>query len=215
MKLNELIDLTYDVEEGMTTFGKPWHPVVSVTRLGRIRMEGRETHSVSFGTHTGTHIDAPKHFLEKGRGVDEIPPETLIGPVTILDFSSLGEDGQVTKEMLEKCKISERVLFRFGWGKHWGTKRFYEGFPCFSMAAAEYLVSKKVILIGMDTPSPDGLGEGLDCPIHKLLLGQGVVLLEYLANLDKIKDLEGWTIAALPMKIKGVDGAPARVCIYK
>ena len=215
MRFNKLIDLTYSIEEGMTTFGKPWHPVVSVTKLGRIEIEGRETRRISFGTHTGTHIDAPRHFIEKGHGVDEIPLETLIGPVTILDFSFLGENEQVTKEMLEKCKISERVLFRFGWGKHWGTKKFYEGFPYFSMAAAEYLISKKVILIGMDTPSPDGLGKDLDCPVHKLLLGQGVALLEYLAGLDKIKDLEGWIMTALPMKIKGADGAPARVCIYK
>lgn len=211
----EVIDLTYDIEEKMTTYDVPWHSRVSITQLGRINVEGRETRKICLGTHTGTHIDAPLHFIEKGRGIEQLPLENMIGPVTIVDFSHLKNNTEITKEMIEKIKITERMLFKFGWGKHWGTDRFYKGFPYFSSEAAEYMISKKIRLLAMDTPAPDNLNSETDSPIHKILLANGVILVEYVANLDKVMDYSNWNIAAIPLRLKGVDGSPARVFIYR
>jgi len=220
----EIIDITYLIEEGMTTFGAPWHPPVEVNIIGRHGHEGRATRKLSFGSHTGTHMDAPLHFIKDGVSIDQMPLNSMIGPVTIYDLSHLPEDSEVTIDMLGDVDPTERILFKYGWGKNWGTKKFYYGYPYLSTELAHHLVQKGVKLIAMDSPSPDDSaisltnetrGSEMDSPIHKILLGQGVILVEYLANLESIPDVEGWNIAVLPIKVKGSDGAPARACLFR
>jgi len=216
---NRIIDLTYLIEEGMTTFNAPWHTPVSITQMGRIGIEGRETRKITFGTHTGTHIDAPLHFIKNGKSVEQIPLEKLIGEISIIDFSKLKQNQPITKEMLQKLKIGKKIIFKFNWEKFFTTKKFYENYPYFTKEAAQFLVSKNVELIGLDTPSPDNSEDNLnsneDSPIHKILLKNGVVLVEYLANLDKIKNYNNWKIFVMPLKLKGCDGSPARVILHK
>lgn len=220
----KIIDLTHDIEEGMITFGASWHPIVGITQMGRINFEGRQTHEISMGSHTGTHVDAPAHFVKNGGTIDTIELNKLIGEVALVDFSFLKENEAVTVEMLRKIRFKKKVLFNFGWGKYWNTRKFYKGYPFFSKDAAECLISLGVELIGMDTPSPDdsrillsgdNLGSELDSPIHKILLSQKVILLEYVANLDMVDFCDEWKIIVMPLKIKNLDGSPARVCIYK
>ncbi len=220
----EVIDLTYLIEEGMTTFSSHWHPIVEITHLGRHGFEGRETKKVVLGTHTGTHMDAPLHFIENGKSIDDIPLSRLIGAVTILDFSHLEENQAITKDMLMKVDLSERIILKYGWQKKWGTARYYMDYPFISEEAAHYLVEQNVKLIAMDTPSPDdsrikldkaSLGSEADSPVHKILLGNDVYLVEYLANLDQVENTKDWNISVMPIKIKNADGAPARVCVFK
>jgi len=220
----KIIDLSYDIEEGMATFNASWHPRISVKQLGRIGFEGRETREIILGTHTGTHVDAPLHFLAGAESIENIKLETLIGPVTIFDMTHLGENQAVVVKMLESFDITKRVLFKFGWGRYWGNKKFYQGYPFFSVEATQYLIDKGVELIGIDTPSPDDsrinlsgdvMGSHMDSPIHKMFLGKNIVLVEYVANLDKVIDYNGWNIIVMPIRLKGADGAPARVCLIK
>lgn len=222
--IKEIIDLTYHIEEGMTTFSSPWHPLVSIKQLGKHGAEGRETRKLELGTHTGTHIDAPLHFVKNGNSIEKILLDTLIGEVTIVDLSYLGENGVLTLEILENTPTTKRMLFKFGWGKHWASSAFYRNYPFFSQDAAEYLIKKKVELVAMDTPSPDdshislrgkNLGTKADSPLHKLFLRNDVVLVEYIANLENVSDYQGWNIAAMPLKIRGADGSPARVCLFR
>jgi len=201
-EMEKIIDLTYDISEGMTTFNAPWHPLVSIKQMGRIGMEGRETRKISFGTHTGTHVDAPLHFIKNGISIDEIPLSKLVGNITMIDLSSLKENTPITKEMLVKLPISKKTLFKFGWGKFWGTNKFYSDYPYFTKEAAEFLVSKNVELIAYDIPSPDNSYAR-------------IILVEYLANLDKVDLADDWKIVVTPLKIKNADGSPARVFIYK
>jgi arylformamidase len=218
-KITEILDLTYDLEEGMTTFIAPWHPIVSIQQLGRLEFEGRETRRITFGTHTGTHVDSPLHFVENGMGIDKIPIDMLIGDVTIVDYSYLKENNPITKEMLRNISITGRMLFKFGWGKYWNSKKYYKDYPYFTKEAAEYLCSMNIKLIAMDTPSPDDsridISVDEDSPVHKIFLKNEVVLVEYLANTEKIENYTGWNIIVMPLKIKGADGSPARVCIFK
>ena len=223
--MKKIIDLTYLIEEGMLTFDAPWHPVVSITQMGRHDVEGRETRKITFGTHTGTQVDAPLHFVKGGNSIDKVSLEKLVGEVTIIDFSELGkmENSAVTAEMLEKLKIGKRVIFKFGWSKHWNTKKFYVGYPYFTKEAAEILVARGVEMVGLDPASPDDsriklsgeiIGTEEDSPIHKIFLRNGIALVEYL-NLENVTEYEGWTIAALPLKIKGADGSTARAILFK
>ena len=220
----EVLDLSHIIEEGMLKFDAAWHPDVCIEQMGTLEKVGRNTRKLALGSHTGTHMDAPLHFVCNGKSVDEIPLKTLVGKVSILDFTDLGENEPLTKERLEKEKFGPRVICKFGWGKMWGTKKFYKGYPFFSEEAAKYMLRKNVILVGMDTPSPDDSridlsggkrGTCEDSPIHKIFLQHCVVLVEYIANLDKVHDYKGWNLSVMPLKIKGSDGSPARVCIFR
>lgn len=217
----EIVDLTRTIEEGMTVFPTYWHPEVEIKQLGTLADEGRETRKVTLGTHTGTHVDAPLHFIDDGRSIDQLPLDILMGPVSLLDFTGLGDNDSVTKQMLERYELSSRLLFRFGWENRWGdADSFYNDYPYLTIEAAEYLVKHRVKLLGFDTPSPDASSKSLnggdeDSPVHKILLDKNVVLVEYLQNLDDLAESDDWNIAALPLKVLGADGMPARVVAWR
>jgi len=215
--MNKIIDLTYMINDQMITYPTPWHQKVSVERLGKIEEVGRNTRKITLGTHTGTHIDAPLHFIENGKSIEKIPLDKMVGQVTIIDFSHFQKNQPIEKEILQKIKITKRMIFRFGWEKYWNKNEFYQDHPFFTEEAANYLVSKGIELLGYDTPSPDSSksNSNIDSPIHKIFLGNGVVLLEYLANLDKLENLENWNIVVAPMKIEGSDGSPSRVFVFQ
>jgi arylformamidase len=215
--MNKIIDLTHMINEQMITYPTPWHPKVSVERLGKIEDVGRNTRKISLGTHTGTHIDAPLHFIKNGKSIEKIPLDKIMGKVTIVDFSHFKKNHAIEKENLEKIKITKRMIFRFGWEKYWNKMEFYENHPFFTEDAANFLVSQGVELLGYDTPSPDSSKptNDIDSPIHKILLGNEIILLEYLANLNNLDNLENWNIVVAPMKIEGSDGSPARVFVFQ
>ncbi len=216
--MKQVIDLTHLINERMITYPTPWHTKVSIERLGRIEVEGRETRKIIIGTHTGTHIDAPLHFIKDGKSIEKILLDKLMGDVTIIDLSHLKENQPITQEILSEKPISKRMLFKFGWQKFWNNPDFYKNHPFFTDEAANYLVSNKVELIGYDTPSPDDsrkTKDEVDSPIHKIFLGNDIILLEYVANLNMIKNYDGWKIVVAPLKIEGADGCPARVFVYQ
>lgn len=206
-----VIDLTLTIREGMTTYPKPWHPFVEVSQLGRIGIEGRETRKLILGTHTGTHIDAPRHFISGGMTVDEIPLSQINGIAHLVDLTKMiGQ--RVEKESLISAlsgRVPERVLLRFDWDKYIDNIGYYSNHPYLSPEAAQWLIDNGCGLIGMDTPMPDLSGDET-MRIHKRLLGQDVVILEYLTNLSSIpRDM--FQLIVAPLKIAGGDGAPARV----
>lgn len=217
----ELIDLTRPIYEGMTTFHTDLHSDVSIRQLGSIEEHGRETREVSFGTHTGTHLDAPLHFIKNGGTVDDLELDALLGPVEFVDFTDVAENEPVTVSMLEEVDIGPRTIFRFGWEDKWGdADDFYYDYPYFTVGAAEYLTEIGVKMLGFDTPSPDSSSRPMDggdedSPVHKIFLRENVVLVEYLHNLKTLDFDQEWSVAALPIKIKGADGAPARVVVWK
>jgi arylformamidase len=216
--MTEIIDLTYSINENMITYPTPWHPKVVIEKLGKIEEVGRNTRKIIIGTHTGTHIDAPLHFIKNGNSIEKIPLTKLVGEVSIVDFSSMECNHSISKKDLSQVIFSKKIIFKFGWEERWNKMEFYENYPYFSEEAANFLVSKGIELIGYDTPSPDNSlknNEGIDSPIHKIFLKNNIILLEYIANLSKIKNVENWKIVVAPMKIEGSDGSPSRVFIYK
>jgi kynurenine formamidase len=215
----EPVDLTLPITEGMLTFARPWHTRVQVEQLAQIAAQGRETRRIVLGTHTGTHVDAPRHFIENGPGIDALALDALAGAACLLDFTSLPPLSAITAPMLDTALngvAPARIVLRFGWDKRWGRGEYYLGHPYLTEDAAEWLVRRKVRLLGMDTPMPDNPEPpqgSPDSPIHKILLNAGVILLEYLCNLGKLRSRE-ITLIALPLNIPGADGAPARCIAY-
>ena len=145
--MKQVIDLTYLINDKMITYPAPWHPKVSIKQLARIEVEGRETRKIIIGTHTGTHIDAPLHFIKGGNSIEQIPLDKLMGDVTIIDFSHFKENQAVTKEVLSEKPISKRMLFKFGWQKFWNNPEFYKNHPFFTDEAANYLVMSGWLLV--------------------------------------------------------------------
>lgn len=212
-----IIDLTYRLEMGMVTLPWPHHPITEMVQTGRISVEGSMSHKVTFGTHTGTHLDSPCHMLDKAHPtIDEIPVERLMGKAKLMRLEK-GKDEIITAEDLKNHKIKpepgDRLLICTGWGQHWNKGQFYRNFPTFSLEAVEFLVECKVKLLGMDTPSPDSPLIPVDSPMrnrmHKTLMHGDVLIIETLANLDDIPADE-FDFIALPLKAKGLDGFPVR-----
>jgi arylformamidase len=211
-----IIDLTLPIHEGMATFPSYWHPRVELIQLGSLDHENRETRRLVIGTHTGTHCDAPKHFLAGGSSVDSLPLDILIGPALVIDLSDSlpgREIGVADIKMKLGDRRPERVVFRFDWSTRWGEQSYYTDYPFFSVDAGIWLSEKGVKLIGLDTPSPDNpvhcRGNVPDSPVHKIMLRSGIILVEYLCNLQalQIPEIE---LIVLPLKILGGDGSPAR-----
>jgi kynurenine formamidase len=183
--------------------------------------------------HGGTHIDAPRHFAEHGQTVDEIPVERLVGPAACVDVSAkclADPDYQVTVEDFRawekahgKSLDDKIVLICTGFGRYWPDRKKYLGtdeqgraavaqlhFPGLDPAAADWLITRRrVRMVGIDTASIDH-GQTSTYPTHVRLFRDNVPALENVAHLDKLP-ADGFTLAALPMKIAGGSGAPCRI----
>lgn len=213
-----IVDLSFPIHEGMTTFPVHWHPMVEISQMGRLGIEGRESRKLVLGTHTGTHVDAPRHFVAGAATIDQLPLDLFVGPATVIDFSWAKplQEMQISdlEPLLGDAQV-ERLLIRYDWSDQWDTTRYYTEHAYLSEEAASWLVSRGVRLLGMDTPQADspknGRGTPKDSPVHKILLGAGVIKLEYLTNLRALKSREVELIA-LPLNIRDGDGSPVR-CI--
>lgn len=213
-----IVDLSYSLHDGMTTYPVPWSPPFEMAQLGRHGIEGRESRKIVMGTHTGTHVDAPRHFIPGGATIDELDLDVFTGPASVIDFTYAKSHQEMQVEDFERqlgSRRVERLVMRFDWSDHWGSLKFYSEQPYISDAAAQWLVDRGVRLLGMDTPQADsaknGRGSGNDSPVHKILLGAGMVKLEYMTNLRQLGTSE-FELVALPLKLRGADGAPVR-CI--
>lgn len=187
--------------------------------------------SICTPEHGGTHLDAPRHFAEDGVTTDAIPLENLIAPGVVIDISDktkedpdyrLSADDLAAFEaghgMIEPGTI---VLLRTGWSRFWPDALAYLGddtpgdasrlhFPSYGEEAAEILVEKRgVAVLGVDTASID-YGASTDFPVHRIAAAHDVAGLENLTALEQLP-AGGFTVVALPMKIAGGSGGPARV----
>lgn len=212
----KIVDLSFEIESNMPTCGTAWHQCVEINAMGTIESVGRNTHKILVGSHSGTHMDAPFHFLNDGKRVQDLDISKMIGPVTIVDFRSIGYGNVVSLEDVHKIEVTNRMLFVFGWYRNWKTDRYYDEFPYFSQEAVKYLIDKGMKLMAMDTPSPDAGSaisdiEGEDSPNHKLLLRNEILIVEYLNNTEELLDGRKYELISLPLKIRDSDGSPARV----
>ncbi|TIU58037.1 MAG: cyclase family protein [Mesorhizobium sp.] len=216
--MRRFVDLSYILHNGMTTYPVPWSPAFQVTQLSRHEVEGRESREIVIGTHCGTHVDAPRHFIPGGTTIDQLPLESFVGPATVVDFTDakpLQEMGVSNFEARLSDQHIDRLVMRFDWSDRWGTLKYYSEQPYISEDAARWLVKRGVRLLGMDTPQADspknGRGSERDSPVHKILLGADMIKLEYMTNLRALGTDE-FQLIALPLKIREGDGSPVR-CI--
>ncbi|MDE2399528.1 MAG: cyclase family protein [Patescibacteria group bacterium] len=168
--------------------------------------------AITFGSHTGTHIDAPAHCLVGGLTLDQIPLETLIGPCRVLDFSQ-NQSECVTQEMLQSknVKKGERVLLKTK-NSIRGFKEFYKDFVYLDGDGADYLAGLGVLLVGIDSLSIKKSG-GPDSRPHTALLSKNIPIIEGL-NMSTVIEGE-YKLICLPLNFTGIEGAPARAVLIE
>lgn len=205
-------DLTVTIRNGMPVW--PGHPAVELERINDMASGAHSNVSrLSLAVHTGTHVDAPVHFLVDGSGVESLSLDVLVGPALVIELPD--SVSVVTAEQLQAAKIPmgiKRILLKTRNSAGWKTAtEFNTAYVGLAADGAEYLVERGIRLVGMDYLSIAPYKQSR--PTHETLLNAGVVILEGL-------DLSGiapghYTLVCLPMKLGGSDGAPARVVLLE
>ncbi len=203
------IDISVPLRNEMVHW--PGNPPVSIKRVKDITKGDTANLSViSMGAHSGTHVDAPFHFLRQGQGIDNIPIDTLVGRARVLEI----RDPESIKagELLQyHIRRGERILFKTRNSSHvWQKDEFVEDFVFVSDDAAGFLVDRGVRLVGIDYLSVGSFKHG-GSYVHKTLLSNGVWTIEGL-NLSNVTPGK-YDFICLPLRIVGGDGAPARAIL--
>jgi arylformamidase len=204
-------DVSVLVHEGMPIW--PGDPKLSMRLASSIAKGGAANVTrIEMGAHTGTHMDAPFHFVPDGQGIDRLSLEVLMGRCRVFDLT--GNTGHISRATLEKCDLEgvTRALFKTRNSRRWAKDdhEFDKGFVAVAPDGAEHLVRCGIKLVGVDYLSVEAFGSQ-GHPVHDALLRAAVVIVEGL-NLTDIAAGD-YELIALPVKLKGADGAPARVVL--
>ena len=205
------IDISVTLRTGMVHW--PGDPAIVIKRSHDMNKgDVCNVSRLSMGSHTGTHMDAPLHFLPKGRGLDQMPLDATVGPARVV---AIRDRQSIKVEELKKYKLQqgERILFKtFNSIRCWPQKKFVKDFVYVSKEAAQFLAEMKVRAIGVDYLSVGGFyKDGIET--HQTLLKAGIWIIEGL-NLSKIKP-GAYDLICLPLKILNADGAPARAILRR
>jgi len=209
MRKNEWVDISVPIRSGMVHW--PGDPAVRIRRLQNMDRGDRNNLSlISFGSHTGTHMDAPRHFFAKGKSLDKMPFGAAIGPARVLEIK---DTRCIRAEELKRYRIKrrERIIFKTRNSSFWKADGFKKEFVYMSQEAAEYLTDAGVGVVGIDYLSVGGYRKG-GAEIHKTLLGAQIWIIEGL-NLFGVKP-GNYDLICLPLKIFNSDGAPCRAIIH-
>ena len=205
-----IYDLSLPISESLVVW--PGDSPVRITHTSHLDRGDRATVSrLDMGAHTGTHVDAPAHFVPGGSGVDSLDLNVLVGPAAVIHAPKADA---LSADVLAGLGIpagTERVLFRTRNSERWACdeRKFDEDFVAITEDGARWLVARGVRLVGVDSLSVGPYADTV--PTHQILLCAGVVVVEGL-------DLSGvgpgvYQLVCLPLKIVGADGAPARAIL--
>jgi len=212
----KIVDLTLTVSDKIPTF--PGSPQPSFIPWENVKEDGYNLELLFLSTHTGTHMDAPHHFLEKGAKIHEISLKKLVSEAVLIKSKKKGGES-ITKTDIQKFekkhgKIAgfSSVIFYTGWQRNLQKKYYFTKNPGLSVSAAKYLASKKINLVGIDSPSID-LGKDSKFSVHQIFAKKGILIVENLANLEKIKSSK-FHLVVLPLKLKNATGSPVRAIAF-
>lgn len=212
----KIIDLSLTYKKGMQTYHKKYHKKFILRRTAEFNNTKRRVSEIRMGTHTGTHLDAPSHFLKNGKNIEKLETEHFYGEAEILDFSKYKKKTKIElSDVLKKIKYPDLkiLIFRFDWtDRFYGKNNFYYEHPYLSEKICKWMVKKGYKLLGLDSPQPDNpmnTNKKLDGINHKILLKNNIFIVEYLTNLKKVNSKK-ILFCSFPIKIQGADGAPCR-----
>jgi arylformamidase len=205
-----IYDISLCISESLVVW--PGDPAIRITHPAHLdRGDGLTLSRLDMGAHTGTHVDAPAHFVQGGDGIDRLDLDVLVGPALVVHAL---EADALSAEVMEALDIppgTERVLFRTRNSELWsqGEAEFNKGFVAIPQDGAHWLVERGVRLVGVDYLSIGPFDDPV--PTHQILLQAGVIAVEGL-NLSGIAP-GVYQFVCLPLKIASADGAPARAIL--
>lgn len=203
---NQIIDISIPLSPSTIVY--PGNPQIEIEE---IKSESSKSiiSKITTGSHNGTHIDAPKHAIEHGKSITDIPLDVFMGPCRVLDCTT--DIGVVSRETLESKNIQkgERILLKTSNSQR-GYDEFYPDFVYLSPEGARHLSERGVALVGIDYFSIKQKGSTDNRP-HTLLLEKDIPIIEGI-DLSQVEERE-YTLVAFPLKYVGLDGAPARVVL--
>jgi arylformamidase len=204
---NTIIDISWPITPTMTAYKN--RRLVTVAHTKTFQRDAARESMITLGSHTGTHVDAPAHFLSEGATIDQILLEPLVGPCKVLDMTRCGEE--ITPADLESCDIQagDRVLFKTRNSLREPAAVFDPTFVFLGMQGAQWLAARGVLAVGIDYLGIERGQPGHET--HQALLGSGIPIIEGLR-------LAGahpghYTLVCLPLLLMGLDGAPARAIL--
>ncbi|HXS57143.1 MAG TPA: cyclase family protein [Hanamia sp.] len=210
-----LIDLSHTIEHGLVTYKGLPAPIIcdylSREKSKQFYEEGTEFQigKIEMVANTGTYIDCPFHRFENGKDLSELGLECFADIEGIVISVPFAETLAITEEHLKNLEIRNRaVLIHTGWDSHWNTEKYYDNHPYLTEGAAEYLRDCCVRLVGIDSHNIDNT-LGKSRPVHTILLGAEILIVEHLCNLYLLPP-EGFTFSAIPPKFKGLGTFPVR-----
>jgi len=198
----KIIDITRPLSDKTVSYPGDMPPQFSQRDAGLYLIS-----ELVMNSHSGTHIDAPVHYLKTGDTIDAIPLDHVIGPCRVIDVSSAGSE-ITSADLSGRLGTSKRILLRT---KFSAERRFREDYPHLTSDAAELLSANGILSVGIDSFSIEAFV--CDGSVHRELLGHGCIIIELL---DLSGVIEGdYEMAALPLRLAGLDGAPARVVLMQ
>lgn len=207
----KIYDVSLPIHNKMLVWPGDLRVIIKTTAT--VAKDGVGDSNFSFGSHTGTHIDAPKHFVAGGSSVDTISLEKLIGECYVVDLTGIDHKEILPSDFAHvTIKKGSRILFKTGNYKFLHQNTFPDSYISLSLEAAQFLVEKDVYLVGIDFLGIEKR-KNPGHPVHTTLLAAGIVNVE---GLDLSKVPAGkYQLLCLPIKVKDCDGAPARVVLIK
>ena len=207
--MSRIVDLSMDIYDKAPTF---WpDPKTAVVEHLKIENLKYNITQLIMSTHLGTHIDAPFHFFDNGKTVDQLDLRKGFGPAWVLDFTKKGPKAVITRAELEKHedKITSgsRIIIHTGWDKIFPDNRYFSDCPGLDLEACQFLADRKIVCLALDMPTVFGPEY---VQVHHALLGAEVLIVEGLAHVADLKS-ERVFLVALPLRIRGRDGSPCRV----
>jgi arylformamidase len=206
----KLIDVSVPLDAQLPTY--PHNTPFTLEPIKRLaRGDSSNVSTLHMSAHTGTHVDAPRHFFDEGAGTDALPLELLMGRARVIEVASRAG---VTAEDLHGIDFSEdiRVLIKTHNSRLWGSPEFHGDYVGVTESAAKHLVEHGIKVVGVDYLSVEQFRKP-GAPAHHILLGAGTIVIE---GLD-LRDVEPgiYEMFCLPLRIVGSDGAPARVVLRR
>lgn len=210
------IDLTLTISKSLPSF--PGSPTPQFISWSNLKEDGYNLELLFLSSHTGTHLDAPFHFIKNGIKIDQISLGRLMGKAILIKIKK-SKNSPITKSdiiQFEKKNGSipdkSSVFFFTDWQKNLKKDNYFTENPGLALSAATYLAQKKTNLVGIDSPSID-LGQNESFCVHHVLSKNNILIVENLANLNKIKSKE-FNFTILPLKLKDATGSPVRAVAH-
>lgn len=213
--VDEIIDLSHVIESGMITYKGLPAPLVcdflSREASRRLYSSGTSFHigRIEMVANTGTYLDSPYHRFGHGEDVSQVALARLAGLEAVV-VNVAGMAGRaIEREVFLPFEVrGKAVLVYTGWARHWRTDGYFEGHPFLTESAALHLKDRGAVLVGIDSLNIDDISGG-ERPVHTILLGAGILIVEHLCNLDRVP-ASGARFSAVPAKVKGMGTFPVR-----